>query len=74
MDRPKFAPLPHGQDALYAFIGRVSLLLVAHNVDAITATMFLREIVDAGGQTLSLEQARHIASNAQFLALCSRSK
>ena len=54
---------PDDQDALYAFIGRVSLLLVAHNVDAITATMFLREIVDAGGQTLSLEQARHIASN-----------
>ena len=63
MDRPQFAPPPHDQDALYAFIGRVSVLLVAHNVDAITVTMFLREIVDAGGQALSLEQARHIASN-----------
>jgi len=63
MDRPKFTPLPHDQDAFYAFIGRVSVLLVAHNVDAITATMFLREIVDAGGQALSLEQAKHIAAN-----------
>ena len=39
MDRPKFTPLPHDQDAFYAFIGRVSVLLVAHNVDAITATI-----------------------------------
>jgi hypothetical protein len=63
MDRPQLALLLHDQDALNAFIGRVSLLLVAHNVDAITVTMFLREIVDAGGQALSLEQARRIASN-----------
>jgi hypothetical protein len=48
---------------LYAFIGRVSLLLVEHNVDAITATTFLREIAEAGGGALSLEQARRIAQN-----------
>ena len=61
--RPKLAPLQHDHAALDAFIGRVSLLLVAHNVDAITATMFLREIVEAGGHALNLEQAMHIASN-----------
>jgi hypothetical protein len=48
---------------IFAFIGRVSLLLVEHNVDAITATTFLREIAEAGGSTLSLEQARRIAQN-----------
>ena len=48
---------------IFAFIGRVSLLLVEHNVDAITATTFLREIAEAGGRTLSLEQARRIAQN-----------
>src|SRR4051794_25551637 len=46
MDRPRLAPTPHDNEALYVFIGRVSLLLVEHNVDAITATMFLREIVE----------------------------
>ena len=63
MDRPRLAPMQHTPGVLYAFIGRVSLLLVEHNVDAITATMFLREIVEAGGSALSLEQAKHIASN-----------
>ena len=63
MDKPKLAPLQHNHAALDAFIGRVSLLLVAHNVDAITATMFLRDIVDAGGYALTLEQAMHIAAN-----------
>jgi hypothetical protein len=61
MDRPRLDPTPPDNEALYAFIGRVGLLLVEHNVDAITATMFLREIVEAGGSALSLEQARHIA-------------
>ena len=61
MDRPKLDSMQHANEALYAFIGRVSLLLVEHNVDAITATMFLREIVEAGGSALSLEQAQHIA-------------
>jgi hypothetical protein len=63
MDRPRLAPLPHDHEALYAFIGQVSVLLVAHNVDAITVTMFVREIVDAGGPALSLEQATQIASH-----------
>ena len=53
----------HAHAEFYAFIGRVSLLLVEHNIDAITVTTFLREIVDAGGHTLSLEEARHIASH-----------
>ena len=61
MDKPRLDLTQHANEALYAFIGRVSLLLVEHNVDAITATMFLREIVEAGGSTLSLEQARNIA-------------
>ena len=55
--------MQQANEALYAFIGRVSLLLVEHNVDAITATMFLREIVEAGGSALSLEQAKDIASS-----------
>jgi hypothetical protein len=63
MDRPRLDPLPDAHEALYAFIGHISLLLVEHNVDAITATMFLREIVEAGAQTLRLEQAKHIAAH-----------
>ncbi|MGH7463372.1 MAG: hypothetical protein ACREMA_20375 [Longimicrobiales bacterium] len=56
-------PMPYAHEALYAFIGRVSVLLVEHNVDAITATMFLREIVEAGSSALSLEQAQDIAAS-----------
>jgi hypothetical protein len=50
-------------EGLYAFIGRVSLLLVEYNVDAITAVSFLREIAEAGGSKLGLEQAILIAQN-----------
>lgn len=61
--------LDHGaQEALYAFIGRVSLELVEQNVDAITAANFLRELAEAGGSALSLEQARAIAQN--YVTLC----
>ena len=63
MDKPVLDLAQCAHADLYAFIGRVSLLLVEHNIDAITATTFLREIVEAGGNALSLEQARHIASN-----------
>lgn len=63
MDRPLLDLAQRADVDFYAFIGRVSLLLVEHNIDAITVTMFLREIVDAGGNALSLEQARHIASH-----------
>jgi hypothetical protein len=63
MDKPILELVLHAHGDFYAFIGQVSLLLVAHNVDAITVTTFLREIVDAGGPTLSLEEAKHIASN-----------
>jgi hypothetical protein len=49
--------------AFYALIGRVSLLLVEENVDAITATNFLREIAEAGGSALETEQALQIAKN-----------
>lgn len=63
MDKPILDLAQHAHADFYAFIGRVSLLLVEHNIDAITVTTFLREIVDAGGNTLSLEQARHIASH-----------
>ena len=63
MDKPQLDLAQHAHGDLYAFIGRVSLLLVEHNIDAITVTMFLRELVDAGGHALSLAQARHIASH-----------
>jgi hypothetical protein len=63
MDKPLLDLAQCAHADFYAFIGRVSLLLVEHNIDAITVTMFLREIVDAGGHTLSLEQARDIASH-----------
>lgn len=63
MDKPMLDLTQHGNEDLYAFLGRVSLLLVEHNVDAITAATFLREVSEAGGSTLSLNQARHIAQN-----------
>jgi len=68
MPRP-VVELDHGaQETLYAFIGRVSLQLVEHNVDAITATNFLRELAEAGGSALSVEQAMAIAQN--YVTLC----
>jgi hypothetical protein len=63
MDKPLLDLAQCAHADFYALIGRVSLLLVEHNIDAITVTMFLREIVDAGGDALSLEQVRHIASH-----------
>jgi hypothetical protein len=63
MDKPMLDLTQHGNEDLYAFLGRVSLLLVEHNVDAITATTFLREVAEAGGSTLSLNQAQHIAQS-----------
>ena len=63
MDKPLLDLAQQAHADFYAFIGRVGLLLVEHNIDAITVTSFLREIVDAGGDALSLEQARHIASH-----------
>jgi hypothetical protein len=53
----------HADDAFYAFMGRGRLRLVEHHVDAITAMMFLRELVEAGGSTLRVEQAMAIAPN-----------
>lgn len=41
----------------------MSLRLVEHNVDAITAANFLRELAEAGGSALSVEQAMAIAQN-----------
>jgi hypothetical protein len=63
MAKPILDITPPPNDGLYAFIGRVSLLLVEHNVDAITTMTFLREIADAGGSKLGLEQAMLIAQN-----------
>ena len=63
MTKPLLDRMQVDDKDIYAFIGRVSLLLVEHNIDAITATTFLREIAEAGGSTLSLEQARGIAQN-----------
>ena len=63
MSKPVLDLSQHADEAFYAFIGRVSLLLVEHNVDAITATMFLRELVEAGSSTLRVEQAMAIAQN-----------
>jgi hypothetical protein len=63
MDKPILDLRQDTNTEFYAFIGRVSLLLVEHNVDAITVTTFLREITEAGGNTLSTVQAMHIAQN-----------
>ena len=63
MSKPTLELNQDTDDALYAFIGRVSLLLVEHNVDAITAANFLRELAEAGGSALSVEQAMAIAQN-----------
>ena len=63
MDKPILDLRQDPNTEFYAFIGRVSLLLVEHNVDAITVTTFLREITEAGGNTLSTVQAMHIAQN-----------
>jgi hypothetical protein len=63
MNKPVLALTQGPNVALYAFIGQVSLLLVEHNVDAITAANFLRELAEAGGNALSLEQAMAIAQN-----------
>ena len=53
MDKPLLDLAQCAHADFYAFIGQVSLLLVEHNIDAITVTMFLREIVDAGGHAQS---------------------
>jgi hypothetical protein len=63
MDKPLLDLNHDAHVAFYAFIGRVSLQLVEHNVDAITAANFLRELADAGGSALSLEEAMAIAQN-----------
>jgi hypothetical protein len=63
MDKPLLDLRQDTNTEFYAFIGRVSLLLVEHNVDAITATTFLREITEAGGNALSTAQALRIAQN-----------
>jgi hypothetical protein len=62
-NKPTLQRVPGTAADVYAFIGQVSLQLVEHNVDAITAATFLREIAEAGGAALSLEQARRIAEN-----------
>ena len=54
----------HGAfEALYAFIVRVSLLLLEYNVDAITAAISLRECVEAGDSVLSRKQGIAMAQN-----------
>jgi hypothetical protein len=63
MDKPLLDLRQNTTPEFYAFVGRVSLLLVEHNVDAITAATFLREIAEAGGNALSTAQAIHIAQN-----------
>jgi hypothetical protein len=63
MSQPVLELNHDAHDAFYAFIGRVSLHLVEHNVDAITVANFLRELAEAGGSALSVEQAMAIAQN-----------
>jgi hypothetical protein len=63
MDKPKLDRSPQGREDFYAFIGRVSLQLVDNNVDAITVTNFLREIIEAGVHTLTMEQVLNMAQN-----------
>ena len=62
-DKPTLDLPQRVQADCYAFIGRGRLQLVEHNIDAITATMCLRESMEAGGSALSLEQARYSARN-----------
>jgi hypothetical protein len=63
MDKPVLELNHDAHEAFYAFVGRVSLQLVEHNVDAITAANFLRELAAAGGSALSVEEAMAIAQN-----------
>jgi len=63
MDKPILDLTQRSNEEFYAFIGRVCLLLVDYNVDAITAATFVREIAAAGGSALSLEQAMDIAGS-----------
>lgn len=63
MHKPILDLSQHMDEAFYAFVGRVSLLLVEQNVDAITATMFLRELAEAGGSMLPKEAAMVLAQN-----------
>jgi hypothetical protein len=68
MDTPTRDRTPRVHADCYACIGRGRLLLVEHDIDAITATTFLREIVEAGGSAHSVEQARSIARTSGDLA------
>jgi len=61
MSSPVFERNDGTDETLYAFIGRVSLQLVEQNVDAITIANFLRELAEAGGSALSVEQAMAMA-------------
>lgn len=63
MNKPVLELSEHDHQTFYAFIGRVSLRLAEHNVDAITAANFLRELIEAGGSALSMEQVMSIAQN-----------
>ena len=51
----------HADEACDACIGRVRVRLVEHHVDAITAPMCLRELVEAGSSMLREEQAMAMA-------------
>jgi len=64
MIKPVLDLSQHADEAFYAFIGRVSVRLGEHHVDAITATMFLRELAEAGSSTLRMEQAMAMAQNS----------
>lgn len=61
MDRPAVDLNQPADKDFYALVGRVGLMLVEHNADAISVANFLREIMDAGGSALDLEQVRAIA-------------
>lgn len=63
MDKPKLDRSQPGREDFYAFIGHVCLQLVERNVDAITVTNFLREIIEAGVHTLTMEQVLDMAQN-----------
>jgi len=68
MSKPVLELNQGAHETFYAFIGQVSLGLVEHNVDAITAANFLRELAEAGGSALSVEEARAIAQN--YVTIC----
>src|SRR5262249_33872845 len=68
LDKPTLGRMYHAHAACSACSGRWRRLLVAQNVDALTATPFVRDRSDAGGRARRLEQARSMARTSADIA------